>query len=176
MPVPSLGTLVGGLTGFLGEGLRSLGEKTTRVRPVMFTIGYQQHRHPATLVDALHAARVERLIDVRELPMSRRRGFSKTSLAHALDRAGVAYEHERALGNPKAYRDLYRSGYQRKGEELYRTHLRNGSLWAIDWLSETLTEQRTCVLCFEHDHRDCHRSVIVEELCERMPSLRVVHL
>jgi hypothetical protein len=31
-------------------------------------------------------------------------------------------------------------------------------------------------MCFEDDHKTCHRSVIVEELRARIPGLRVEHL
>jgi uncharacterized protein (DUF488 family) len=146
------------------------------VAPTLLTIGYEQHREPASLVSALREARVERLVDVRELPLSRRRGFSKSSLSEALALAGIAYKHERALGNPKPYRDLYKSGAVEAGRRAYTRHLRNGSGWAVDWLGETLTDQRTCVLCVEHDHRVCHRDVIVGELRRRMPELVVEHI
>lgn len=146
------------------------------VSPVLFTVGYEGHATTASLVDVLTRAGVERLVDVRELPMSRRRGFSKTALAEALEGAGVVYEHERALGNPKAYRDLYRSGRQDEGERGYLAHIRNGSAWAVDRLGQELGEQATCLLCFEHDHRECHRALIVQELRTRVPGLRVEHL
>jgi uncharacterized protein (DUF488 family) len=146
------------------------------VHRTLLTIGYENHREPVSLVSALQAADVERLVDVRELPLSRRRGFSKTALSEALAAAGIVYEHERALGNPKPYRDLFKSGAVAEGRAAYTAHVRNGSAWAVDWLRETLAEQRTCVLCVEHDHAVCHRDVIVEELRRRMPELVVEHL
>lgn len=146
------------------------------VRPVVLTVGYELHQTPESLVSLLIEAGVERLVDVRDLPMSRRRGFSKTALAEALEAAGIAYVHTRPLGNPKPYRDLYRSGRQEEGKRLYLAHLRNGSGHAVDALSSMLREQRTCLLCFEHDHRDCHRALVVEELRERCPDLSVEHL
>jgi uncharacterized protein (DUF488 family) len=160
----------------LGAGFGCVRAKGTAMPPVLFTVGYERHSEPDSLVAALAAARVERLVDVRELPLSRRRGFSKTALKAAVEEAGLTYEHERALGNPKPYRDLYKAGDQATGERLYRAHLRNGSSQAVDWLSGTLEDQRTCILCVEHDHRECHRSVIVEQVRERLPELRVEHL
>lgn len=142
----------------------------------LLTIGYERHREPGSFVETLTAAGVERLVDVRELPLSRRRFFSKTALSALLAEAGIEYAHVRALGNPKPYRDLYRSGRQEEGEALYLAHLRNGSAAAVDELSETLGERRTCVLCFEDDHRTCHRAVLVRELGERLPALCVEHL
>lgn len=144
--------------------------------PLLYTIGYELHRTPDSLTAALSDAGVTRLVDVRELPISRRKGFAKKALAAALADAGIDYHHERALGNPKPSRDMYRSGRQAEGERVYRAHLRNGSAAAVDDLAETLAEEPTCVLCFEHDHRECHRALIVAELRERLPSLLVEHL
>jgi uncharacterized protein (DUF488 family) len=142
----------------------------------LFTIGYEQHRSPASLIDALCGAGVRRLVDVRELPLSRRRGFSKTALAEALGDAAIEYEHVRALGNPKPYRELYKAGRVSEGEAHYRAHLHNGSYPALLELSETLGDAPTCLLCFEAEHDVCHRSVIVDALEERLPDLDVVHL
>src|SRR4051794_12149499 len=62
-----------------GAGFVARGAKGPQVRPTLLTIGYETHQEPASLVSALQAARIERLVDVRELPLSRRRGFSKSA-------------------------------------------------------------------------------------------------
>lgn len=144
--------------------------------PKLFTTGYEQHPTPDALLAALRDAGVERLVDVRELPLSRRRGFSKTALAAALAEGGVEYQHARPLGNPKPYRDLYRAGQQDEGEKGYLAHIRNGSSYAVDELATDLDEQATCLLCFEADHTTCHRSLIVDELHARVADLDVEHL
>ena len=144
--------------------------------PVLVTTGYEQHQTPDALVCELVAAGVYRLLDVRELPLSRRRGFSKTPLADALADAGIVYEHQRALGNPKPLRDLYRSGRQPEGEAGYRAYIRNGSAWAVDELAGSLSSVLTCLLCFEADHRACHRQLIVDELAARGVAFDVRHL
>jgi uncharacterized protein (DUF488 family) len=144
--------------------------------PALFTTGYEQHKTPDSLVRTLVDAGVYRLLDVRELPLSRRRGFSKSRLAEALADAGIVYEHQRALGNPKPLRDLYRSGRQPEGEAGYRAHIRNGSSWAVDELAGSLSSVATCLLCFEADHRTCHRQLIVEELADRGVAVDVRHL
>jgi uncharacterized protein (DUF488 family) len=142
----------------------------------LFTIGYENHSSPASLIDALRVAGVRRLVDVRELPLSRRRGFSKTALAEALGDAAIEYEHVRALGNPKQYRELYKNGRAREGKQRYRKHLHNGSYGALVELGETLARIPTCILCVEAEHEDCHRAVIVEALQARLGTLKVVHL
>lgn len=149
---------------------------SSTVTPLLFTVGYEDHKTPGSLTDALSTAGVRRLVDVRELPISRRRGFAKRALAAALSEAGISYEHERALGNPKPSRDLYRSGRQAEGERQYLAHLRNGSATAVDALASRLDEMPTCIMCFEADHTTCHRALIVEELRDRHPELQVEHL
>lgn len=146
------------------------------VTTVLFTIGYEDHKTPDSLTAELLTAGVRRLVDVRELPISRRRGFAKRALGTALSEAGIAYEHDRALGNPKPSRDLYRSGRQAEGERQYLAHLRNGSAVAVDALASRLDETPTCIMCFEADHASCHRALIVQELRERRPDLQVKHL
>lgn len=153
-----------------------MGENPSDVTTTLLTVGYAGHHEPTSLVTALEAAGVRRVVDVRDVPHSRRRGFSKTALAAALAEAGIAYEHERALGNPKPYRDLYRSGRAADGRRAYAAFIRDCSARAVDRLAATLADGRTCLLCLEHDHRDCHRDVIVEELRERTPDLVVEHL
>jgi uncharacterized protein (DUF488 family) len=143
--------------------------------PKLFTVGYEG-RSIDELVDALHAAGVERLIDVRELPLSRRRGFSKTALGDALRKAGILYVHVKALGNPKPNRERYWAGDVDGGAAVYREHLNNGSRSALIELAESLGDAPACLLCFERDHTVCHRDVIVEELEELAPRLKVSHL
>lgn len=151
---------------------------TNRVPTVsakLFTVGYEG-RSLEELVAALHAAGVERLIDVRELPLSRRRGFSKTALGDALRESGIEYVHVRALGNPKPNRERYWAGDVEGGAAVYRKHLNNGSRWALVELAESLGGDPACLLCFERDHTECHRDVIVQELQELEPRLKVSHL
>ena len=158
------------------QGLLWAVRTSPTVSPLLFTIGYEDHKTPGSLTDALRTAGVRRLVDVRELPISRRRGFAKRALATALSDAGITYEHERALGNPKASRDLYRSGRQAEGERQYLARLRNGSATAVDALALRLDDMPTCIMCFEADDTTCHRALIAQELRERRPELQVEHL
>lgn len=143
-------------------------------RATLFTVGYEQRTVPE-LLKTLKTAQVRTLIDVRELPLSRRKGFSKTKLGEAVRQAGVTYEHARLLGNPKPYRRLYMDGDPAAGAVAYRAHLHNGSYPALLDLADRLDED-LCLLCVEHEHELCHRAVIVESLQELRPDLQVTHL
>lgn len=142
----------------------------------LFTIGYESHRTPDSLVAALCKAGIRRVVDVRELPLSRRRGFSKTALSSSLAKSYMKYEHVRELGNPKPYRDLYKGGNVGDGRRRYRSHLHNGSYPSLLELASSIGDELTCLLCFEDDHTTCHRDVIVEALLEVQPDLEVIHL
>lgn len=73
------------------------------------TIGYQGFQ-PDVWLDALCASRVEVVIDIRDMPLSRRKGFSKTVLRESLAARGVDYVHIRSLGSPKQLREALKSG------------------------------------------------------------------
>jgi uncharacterized protein (DUF488 family) len=145
------------------------------VAPKLLTVGYEGRSLDELITELLDAG-VERLVDVRELPLSRRRGFSKTALNDALRTAGITYVHVKALGNPKPNRERYWSGDVEGGAAAYRKHLNNGSRSTLVVLAESLGADPACLLCFERDHTACHRDVIVEALQGLRPDLAVRHL
>jgi uncharacterized protein (DUF488 family) len=142
---------------------------------VLYTIGYER-RSLGELLNLLSYAGVRRLVDVRELPLSRRRGFSKSSLAASLADVGVQYEHVKPLGNPRENRNRYRAGDIRGGARVFHGHLHNDSYPALLQLAASLGDEPICLLCFERDHAACHRDIIVESLRELRPDLAVEHL
>jgi uncharacterized protein (DUF488 family) len=128
------------------------------------SIGYELHKDHLAFARHVRAAGVERLIDVRDLPISRRRGYAKTALSQAMADAGVEYMHIKALGNPKPFRDLYKSGNVEEGRRRYEDHLLGEQRPALDSLIPLLREKRCALMCVEHDPATCHRTVIVEAL------------
>ncbi|WP_320668779.1 DUF488 domain-containing protein [Patulibacter defluvii] len=134
---------------------------------VLGSIGYERFPQVTEFADHLRAAGIERLVDVRELPISRRRGFAKTALSEALAAVGIEYVHLRALGNPKPIRDLYKSGRPTEGRRRYAAHLAEHGDDALDTLLEHLDERRCALMCVEHDVEVCHRQVIIDALRDR---------
>jgi len=145
------------------------------VPAALYTIGYEG-RTVVEFLDELTRADVRRLIDVRELPLSRKRGFSKTALDEALAELGIEYVHMKPLGNPKENRERYWSGDVEGGAAAFHRHLHNGAYAALEELAGTLDDRVTCLLCFERDHTMCHRAVIVDSLRALQPGLTVEHL
>ena len=129
----------------------------------IFTIGYEATTMDAFLA-ALKDAGVEQVIDVRALPLSRRPGFSKTSLAATLKDAGIDYVHLKALGTPKPGRDAAKKGDWRTMEAVYAGQLELPEAQAEAAKMRALTaEKRSVLLCFERDPHHCHRTMLLRE-------------
>ena len=90
--------------------------------PTLWTIGYEK-LWPDALVAELEAAGIQRVLDVRLRPQSRRPGMSKTKLALKLAEHGIAYEHRRELGTPMEIRGLFRAGHLDEARAAYRAHV-----------------------------------------------------
>ena len=95
------------------------------LRPMnLYTVGYEGVALEQ-FVERLRLADVQVVVDVRDVPLSRKRGFSKTALSAALSKAGVQYLHIRELGCPKPIRDQYRlDGDWKQYTVAFMAHLR----------------------------------------------------
>ena len=129
----------------------------------IFTIGYEGITMDAFLA-TLRDAGVEQVIDVRALPLSRRPGFSKNILAATLKDSGIGYVHLKALGTPKPGRDAAKKGDWRTMEKIYagQLHLPEAQAQAAQ-LRDLAAEQPSALLCFEHDPKHCHRTMLLRE-------------
>lgn len=139
----------------------------------LYTIGYEGadlHDFIATL----KANKVGTLLDVRELPISRRKGFSKAALQSALLSEGINYRHERSLGSPKTIRhQLHSDGDYVQFFRSFTNYLESQT----PLLERLATEIKggVALMCFERDPATCHRSVVAKQL-QTITSLSVKHL
>jgi uncharacterized protein (DUF488 family) len=153
-----------------------MGVLTVSGVPRLWTIGYERLL-PPELVAELEAAGVERVLDVRFRPQSRRPGMSKTRLGEVLASRGIAYEHRRALGTPPDIRWLFRAGRIHDATAAFRAHVERTAGADLAALAGELGRgPRTALLCLEADPATCHRRVLAEALRERCPGLEVVDL
>jgi len=127
----------------------------------IFTIGYEGSTMPEFLA-ALKKAGVERVIDVRALPLSRRPGFSKTPLRLALEEAGIEYVHLKALGTPAEGRTAARAGRQTDLERIYAGQLELPEAMAQSaQMLELAAEKPSALLCVEREPAQCHRTLLL---------------
>ena len=127
----------------------------------MFTIGYEAATM-AEFLGALQQAGVERVIDVRAVPNSRRPGFSKTPLRNALAEAGMDYVHLKALGTPADGRTAARAGRQDDLKRIYAGQLElPEAIVAAAQMRELAAEKPSALLCYERDPAQCHRRLLL---------------
>jgi len=142
-----------------------------RSHEILFTIGYQGRTLP-DFVRSLIDADVEQVIDVRELPLSRRRGFSKTPLRTALEESGIEYVHIRAAGNP--YRHDAPKGLDRC-LAMYRAHLERHPEVTASVL-RAAAGKRSALLCAEANADQCHRSVLAASAAKQARRFAIQNL
>lgn len=139
----------------------------------IFTVGYEG----GTAEDLLYTLKKHEvcvLIDIREMPLSRKPGLSKKALEESVSLIGIQYRHERALGAPKPIREaLKKSGdYQEYfiGFDAY-----------LDTQQDLLKqigasfEGTIALMCFERDPDYCHRKSVARVLGE-MIGIKPQHL
>lgn len=128
------------------------------------TIGYEGADFDDFLA-TLEQINVTLLLDIRELPMSRRRGFAKTALREGLASVGIDYRHEPRLGSPKAIRYQLRDDgdYKKFFRDFDRYLGKQGDL--LDTLAEELTGT-VALLCYERDYTTCHRRSVADALAK----------
>lgn len=128
------------------------------------TIGYESWGFD-DWVEALLGEGVRTVVDVRELPLSRRPGWSKRALAEKLSERGIGYIHMRALGTPAPLRHALRDGglsfaeFKPQFEALLADRTED-----LEALATLAASQPVALMCWEEDPAKCHRSVVVEAL------------
>jgi uncharacterized protein (DUF488 family) len=133
------------------------------------TIGYQSTT-VAAFLDALRGERIELLVDVRAVAMSRRPGFAKSSLKANLAGAGIEYLHLKQLGTPVTGRAAARSGHHDVMHKIFLKHLATDEAQGeLEVLQEIIASgKRVCIMCFEARPEECHRTLVANALRERM--------
>lgn len=127
----------------------------------IFTIGYEATTM-AEFIAALRKAGVERIIDVRAVPLSRRPGFSKNMLAASLKEAGIDYVLLKNLGTPKPGRDAAKKGDVATLERVYETQLGLPEAQAEAAQMRALAaEKPSALVCFERNPEHCHRTLLL---------------
>ncbi|URW76805.1 DUF488 domain-containing protein [Sphingomonas donggukensis] len=127
----------------------------------IYTIGYEGATQ-GEVIAALERAGVRRVIDVRQLPLSRRPGFSKSSLAASLAEHDIDYVHLKALGTPKPGRDAAKKGDRSTLEAVYAGQLDLPEAQvAAARMRALAAEMPSALLCFERDPCVCHRTLLL---------------
>ena len=130
----------------------------------VYTIGYEG-TDIERFVKTLTTVGIEVVADVRAVPLSRKKGFSKNSLRDYLESVGIKYLPMQELGDPKEGREAAKSGDYDRFRTIYSAHVDlPDAVAAIEKLAVTSQEQAVCLLCFERDPKTCHRYIVGERM------------
>ena len=140
----------------------------------IFTIGYEGLSIDE-FMSLLTKNDIETIVDVREMPLSRKPGFSKNALKAALNLFGREYVHMVALGCPKTVRDKYREdGDWKRYTVGFMEHLATQND-AVEELSALAATSNCALLCYEADSNFCHRSMVADAVKAKTRA-RIRHL
>ena len=135
----------------------------------LYTVGYEGSDIDP-FIATLKAVGIEHVIDIRDVPVSRKLGFSKKSLSVALLQVGIGYTHLKPLGDPKPGRDAMRQGDYQAFLKVYDAHVATKE--AQEALGDAVNIAKTSkavLLCFEREPRYCHRLIVAEHMGELAP-------
>jgi uncharacterized protein (DUF488 family) len=133
----------------------------------LYSIGYEKAAFADVLL-ILQSHGITRIIDVRDLPLSRRPGFSKRQLAAGLQQGGIDYVHLRALGTPPAGREANRRRQWSLFWEIVEAKLASTEAERdLHRAADLALEAPSCLLCYEADYCICHRRRVGDILSAR---------
>lgn len=131
----------------------------------LFTMGYEG-REIDEFVERLKQYGITRLIDIRDLPLSRKKGFSKSSLQERLGREGIDYVHSKTLGCPPPIRNQVKADGDYDWFYKAYSQFLSENMDVIAGLRRYLSDGNVCLMCYERSHEECHRSIVASRIRE----------
>ncbi len=131
----------------------------------LYTIGYEGLSF-GSFVRYLRGHNVTTVVDVREKPISRKKGFSKSDLGQGLASNHINYVHLQALGSPKNLRDeLNKTKDYFNFFKGYNYVLETKTKY-IDEIINMMLHRTVALICFEKDACKCHRNAVAQKIQE----------
>jgi uncharacterized protein (DUF488 family) len=138
-------------------------------RPIIFTIGHSTRPIDA-FIRLLKAHGVQRVVDVRTIPLSRHNPqFNRDQLSPALHRAKIHYRHMPGLGGLRHARaDSANTAWRNTSFRGYADYMQTPKF--ADSLARCIDlakQERVVLMCAESVPWRCHRSLIADALLAR---------
>ncbi len=131
----------------------------------LYTIGYEG-RTIDSFIEQLKISEISRIIDVRDIPVSRKKGFSSVPLKETLESNGIKYIHIKSLGSPATFRKkLKEDGDYDYFFKAYSEYL-SENIEIIKDVYRFILDGVNCIMCFERLFNQCHRSIITDKIKE----------
>lgn len=143
----------------------------------VFTIGYEESTIDE-FIKRLQRHNITALVDVREIPASRKAGFSKGRLAEILQAHDINYIHVKALGSPKLIREkLHQSNDYKTFFDEYSAYIDSQIDVVKDLYKDVVSRETSCLMCMERFAEYCHRRVVADKIKEIDGNgLKIMHI
>jgi uncharacterized protein (DUF488 family) len=142
-----------------------------------FTMGFSNRTWDLT-IDILQRHHIQRLVDIRTLPGSRRTPqFNLENLQEKLPDAGIEYIHMKSLGGlRKPMKDsTMNAAWRNDGFRGYADYMRSPAFEeSLEALIQLMKEKRTVYVCTEAVFWRCHRQLVSDALLIR--GYRIGHI
>lgn len=129
------------------------------------SIGYEG-KSLEEYLNALIREDIKVLCDVRKNPISRKYGFSKTTLMNALATLGIEYAHCPGLGIDSSLRGTLESqaDYDRLFDVYENTTLKSNHEGIVELFELLKKRKRIAVTCYERLPQQCHRTRVAKSI------------
>lgn len=150
-------------------------DKKPTVKPAVFTAGYEGVTVDGFLNSLLRAG-IQRIVDVRNNPVSRRYGFHKSTLNRLAGNVGIEYAHVPELGIQSENRqELETQADYDALFNVYRAKTLKREGGAIQRVAKLVEEKPSVLVCMEANPCQCHRSHLAVAVAEET-ELPIKHL
>jgi uncharacterized protein (DUF488 family) len=141
--------------------------KPSKSEYTLFSIGYEG-KTVENFTNELIKEDVRVLCDLRKNALSMKYGFSKKQLKFIVENVGIRYIHIPELGIDSFKRQGLNTDrdYERLFRDYEKNTLPNRSKELQEIQKIFISNKRIAVMCFEADHKSCHRSRTVQALAK----------
>ena len=143
----------------------------------LFTIGYEADSIDG-YINRLIQNNVKLVCDVRRNPISRKYGFSKSSMQNIIERVGLSYINIPELGIESEQRtELNTMADYNKLFSIYEKTTLAKSEYYLDKILDLIERyKRVALTCFEADYHMCHRARVANAIIKKRPDLELEHI
>jgi len=143
----------------------------------LFLTGYEKETIES-FIKKLKAQNITTVIDVREIPLSRKNGFSKKALSLLLRQNNIKYFHFPGLGSPLSLRKrLKETGDYLDFFEGYNRYVSRHADLINKVVKLVISNgESSALLCFERESDLCHRSIIASKVLGQSRKISAIHL
>ncbi len=143
----------------------------------LFTIGYEANSVD-TYINRLIKNNIKLVCDVRRNPISRKYGFSKSSMQNLIERVGIKYINIPQLGIASEQRTELNTlaDYNKLFDQYEKTTLLHSETYLQQILDLIKQYKRVALTCFEADYHMCHRARVANALVKMQRNLVLEHI